>query len=165
MYNWFKVLHVVGAAVLFGTGMATAMMKLLSYRTKNINIIASVSEKIVYADWMFTGTAGVLQPITGMIMVMIKGYSILTFWVVGSIAGYLLTALCWLPVVQIQIKLRGFAVSAQEQNTPLPPEYYRYFKWWFILGWPAFISLVCVFFLMANRPESYTQLLQQLKII
>jgi len=31
-------------------------------------------------------------------------------------------------------------------------DYFRYFRYWFCLGWPAFISLIIVFYLMTNKP-------------
>lgn len=162
IYNWIKIFHVIGAAILFGTGLSTALYKLLINRTRNVTLIADTAKKVVYADWIFTGTAGVLQPLTGMIMVLIKGYSILTFWVFWSLTGYFIAAICWFPVAHIQIKLRDMAVMAVEQKTELPPHYFTYYKIWFALGWPAFLSLTAVFFLMSNRPENFTDLMNQL---
>jgi len=63
-----------------------------------------------------------------------------------------IAALCWLPVVYLQIKMRDFAIQADESNTKLPERYYTFFKYWFCLGWPAFISLVIVFYLMTSKP-------------
>ena len=34
----------------------------------------------------------------------------------------------------------------------LPGRYHRLFNIWFILGWPAFVGLVMVFFLMVAKP-------------
>ena len=73
----------------------------------------------------------------------------------GSIIGYAIAACCWFPVVYLQIKMRDFAVTAEENKTVLPPIYYRYFKYWFCLGWPAFISLIIVFYLMTNKPAGF----------
>ncbi|HVY53505.1 MAG TPA: DUF2269 family protein [Gammaproteobacteria bacterium] len=38
------------------------------------------------------------------------------------------------------------------KSCPLSLLYYRYFKIWFILGWPAFLSLMVVFYLMTFKP-------------
>lgn len=85
-------------------------------------------------------------------MVYLVGYSLTSFWILGSIIGYLIAAFCWFPVVYLQIKMRDFAVDAHQSHTPLPPLYFSYFRYWFCLGWPAFISLVVVFYLMTNKP-------------
>ena len=38
---------------------------------------------------------------------------------------------------------------------PLPRDYDRYFRIWFILGWPAFLAMVAIFWLMIARPQSF----------
>jgi uncharacterized membrane protein len=85
-------------------------------------------------------------------MVAIAGFPWHTVWIAGSIIGYLIAAVCWFPVVYLQIKMRDLAQGALTQHTALPARYYRYFNYWFWLGWPAFISLIIVFYLMTNKP-------------
>lgn len=43
-------------------------------------------------------------------------------------------------------------IAALETGTQLPPRYHRLFRLWFLLGWPAFIGLVVVFYLMVAKP-------------
>lgn len=164
IYNWIKVLHVISAAALFGTGIGTAMYMLLANKTKDTKLISMTTKNVVRADWIFTGIAGFLQPITGLTMIIIKPYPITTFWVMFSILGYFIAAFCWFPVAYIQVKLYNIAKVSCEQNTQLPPHYYSYYRTWLTLGWPAFIVLIAVFFLMSNRPESLNDLLSQLKL-
>lgn len=66
---------------------------------------------------------------------------------------YAIAAACWLPVVWIQIRLKQIAATRLETGAPLPREYHRLFRLWFLLGWPAFLGLVAVFFLMVMKPE------------
>mgnify|MGYP000231577916 CR=1 FL=1 len=155
LYFWLKFIHVLSSTILFGTGIGTACTMLYGHSTKNIKIIAATTRYVVLADWIFTGTSGVIQPLTGLWMVYLIGYPWTSLWILGSIIGYLIAGLCWFPVVYLQIKMRDFAVEAEKNNTPLPPLYYRYFKYWFSLGWPAFISLIIVFYLMTNKPAGF----------
>ncbi len=155
LYFWLKFIHVLSSTILFGTGIGTACTMLYSYQTKNVQIIAATSRYVVLADWIFTGTSGFIQPLTGLWMVYLVGYPWTSFWIMGSIIGYLIAACCWFPVVYLQIKMRDFAVDAEQNNSRLPPIYYRYFKYWFCLGWPAFISLIIVFYLMTNKPAGF----------
>jgi uncharacterized membrane protein len=37
-------------------------------------------------------------------------------------------------------------------NGAASADYLELFRWWFLLGWPAFIGLVVVFFLMVLKP-------------
>jgi uncharacterized membrane protein len=152
LYLWLKFLHVISSTILFGTGIGTACTMVYAHRTGQVPIIASTSRYVVLADWVFTGTSGIIQPVTGFWMVALAGYSWSSLWIAGSITGYLIAAFCWFPVVYLQLKMRDFASEAEQTNSPLPPIYYRYYRYWFCLGWPAFISLVVVFYLMTNKP-------------
>lgn len=154
LYFWLKFIHVISSTILFGTGIGTACIMFYGHRTKNIPVIAVTTRYVVLADWIFTGTSGVIQPLTGFWMVYLAGFPWTSLWIMGSIIGYTIAACCWFPVVYLQIKMRDFATTAEQNNTPLPQAYYRYFKYWFYLGWPAFISLIFVFYLMTNKPAS-----------
>jgi len=123
-----------------------------AHNTQKINIIAAISRYVVFADWIFTSSSAVIQLVTGLWMVYLAGYSFTALWIWGGIAGYAIAACCWFPVVYLQIKMRDFAIQAENTNANLPAQYYRYFKYWFCLGWPAFISLIIVFYLMTNKP-------------
>lgn len=155
MYLWLKFIHVISSTVLFGTGIGTASVMLYGHRTKDPLIIAAIARYVVMADWIFTGTSALLQPLTGFAMVFMVGYAWSALWIWGSILGYFIAAFCWFPVVYLQIKMRDLAEIAAAQNTPLPADYYRYFKYWFLLGCPAFVSLVFVFYLMTNKPNFF----------
>lgn len=155
LYFWLKFIHVLSSTILFGTGIGTASVMFYGHLTRDPIIIAAIYRYVVIADWVFTGTSGILQPLTGFWMVYLAGFSWTSFWIMGSIIGYLIAAFCWFPVVYLQIKLRDIAIQAKEQNTQLPVTYDRYFKRWFILGWPAFISLIIVFYLMTNKPAGF----------
>jgi uncharacterized membrane protein len=48
--------------------------------------------------------------------------------------------------------MRNLAIAAAGARTPLAPEYRSYYRSWFVLGWPAFVCLLCVFYLMAAKP-------------
>ena len=152
LYLWVKFIHVLSSTVLFGTGIGTACVMVYGHKTRKTNIIAAVSQYVVFADWIFTAPSGVVQLLTGLWMVYLAGYSFASFWIWGSLVGYTIAAFCWFPVVYLQIKMRDFAVQSNRTNTPLPKRYYRYFNYWFCLGWPAFISLLIVFYLMTNKP-------------
>jgi uncharacterized membrane protein len=126
---------------------------LLANRTQNIEVIARTTALVVKADWIFTGAWGILQPITGGALIILKGYTVSSFWVMGSITGYCIAGAFWLPVVYFQIQLRNMALQALHTHSSLPSRYYRFYRYWFMCGWPAFISLMGVFYLMTNGPR------------
>jgi uncharacterized membrane protein len=53
----------------------------------------------------------------------------------------------------LQMRVARIASASVASGTPLPREYYRAMRMWFVLGWPAFVGLVAVFWLMVAKPE------------
>ncbi|MBA2711414.1 MAG: DUF2269 domain-containing protein [Tatlockia sp.] len=155
LYLFLKYIHIVSSTILFGTGLGTAFTMVFAHRTGDSYIVAASSRYVVFADWIFTTPAGFIQPVSGFLMVYIAGYSWSSLWIWGSILGYLIAALSWFPVVYLQIKMRNLAVKAVNEKSKLPPLYYRYYRYWFCLGWPAFISLLIVFYLMSFKPITH----------
>jgi uncharacterized membrane protein len=147
-----KLIHVLGSTVLFGTGLGIAFFMLMAHRTRDAAVIAATARVVVIADALFTATAVVVQPVTGLAMAWMIGYPIHDFWIAASIVLYVFVGLCWLPVVWIQIKLRDLAIIAARENTGLPKRYFKLFRIWFWLGWPAFIGVVAILALMIWKP-------------
>jgi uncharacterized membrane protein len=152
-YLALKFLHIIGAAVLLGTGAGIAFFMLLAHRTGDAGIVAGVARIVVIADVLFTATAVLVQPITGTLLAWIVGYSLLDGWILLSIGLYLLTGAFWLPVVWMQMRMRDLAIKAAREGTPLPPEYHRLFRLWFAFGFPAFAAVLAIFWLMIARPQ------------
>jgi uncharacterized membrane protein len=151
-YLLLKYLHVIGAAVLFGTGAGIAFFMLMAHLTSKAATIAAVARIVVIADFVFTATAVVLQPITGLALVWNVGYSMGEGWIVLSIILYLVTGAFWLPVVWMQMRMRVLAEQAAAEGQPLPPAYYKLFWTWFAFGFPAFASVAGILWLMIARP-------------
>lgn len=152
LFFLLKYLHLIGAAVLLGTGAGIAFFMLMAHRTRNIAVIAAVARIVVIADLLFTATAVVVQPITGIALAAEGGYSLSEGWILVSIALYVITGVFWLPVVWMQIRMRDLADTAKARGSPLPRSYYRLFHTWFAFGFPAFASVLAIFWLMATRP-------------
>ncbi|ESY81118.1 membrane protein [Mesorhizobium sp. LNHC220B00] len=152
LYFALKYLHVVGAAVLLGTGAGIAFFMLLAHRTGNPATVAAVARIVVIADFLFTATAVVAQPITGVALAWQAGYSLWEGWIVLSILLYIVTGLFWLPVVWMQMEMRNLASSAMIAGQPLPRRYHRLFQLWFLFGFPAFSAVAAIFWLMITRP-------------
>jgi uncharacterized membrane protein len=152
-YLWVKWLHIVSSTVLFGTGFGIAFFFVRAQRTGNIVVIASVGRDVVLADAAFTASAVVVQPSSGIALALMAGYPLSSPWLLLSIALYLLVGACWLPVVWLQIWMRELAAAAAATSSPLPEVYYKYYRLWFALGWPAFIGVLAIFYLMVAKPE------------
>lgn len=152
LYLWLKTIHIISSTLLFGTGLGSAFYLLRAHLSNNIQAIAFATRNVVFADWAFTTPSVLIQPLTGFAMAYMVHYSLSSFWLSCSFFLYLLTGACWLPVVWLQIKMQQMAEQAAQANTALPALYHRYFRIWFWLGWPAFISVIIIFQLMVFKP-------------
>lgn len=152
-YLLLKYAHVVSATLLFGTGLGTAFHGWMAHRSGNRAAIAVVGRNVVLADWLFTAPAVVAQPVTGVALAHLAGIPLASGWLLLSIALYALVGACWLPVVWLQIRMHALAAEAVRAGAPLPPRYHAHAKLWFALGWPAFLGVLAIFWLMIAKPE------------
>jgi uncharacterized membrane protein len=153
-YFVLKFLHIIGASVLLGTGAGIAFFMLMAHLSGRASVVAGVARIVVIADFIFTATAVVAQPITGVLLAWNVGYSLLDSWILWSIILYVVTGAFWLPVVWMQMRMRDLAQEAVSTNAELPRPYHRLFWWWFAFGFPAFGAVVAIFWLMIARPQS-----------
>jgi uncharacterized membrane protein len=152
-YFVLKFLHVIGATVLLGTGAGIAFFMMMAHRSGDVAVIAGTARIVVIADYVFTASAVVLQPVTGLLLVREVGYALTDGWIAASIALYIFTGLFWLPVVWMQSRMRNLAQASAGSGVDLPPEYYRLFRTWFWFGFPAFFAVLIIFWLMITRPD------------
>jgi uncharacterized membrane protein len=151
-YHFLLWLHVIGSTVLLGTGAGIAFFMLVAHLKKDPAVIAGVASIVVLADFVFTATAVVAQPVTGVLLARLLGYPILDGWIALSLILYAFTGAFWLPVVWMQMRMRNLATEAVRQGKPLPAAYHRFFRWWFACGFPAFAAVLGIFWLMIARP-------------
>lgn len=151
LYLAVKTLHILSAMLLFGTGLGSAYYLLRAHRSGDVRAIAVTARHVVTADWLFTSTSALVQPITGIWLASLLGIPLTQPWLLISIGLYAVAGACWLPVVWIQIRVRDLAVHAATGGTPLPPAYYRYMRVWFLLGWPAFAAMLAILGLMVFK--------------
>jgi uncharacterized membrane protein len=152
-YFVLKYLHVIGATVLLGTGAGIAFFMLMAHRSGDARLIAGTARIVVIADYLFTATAVVAQPVTGLLLARSVGYPLSEGWIIASIALYLLTGAFWLPVVWMQSEMRNLAQAAADAGEGLPGRYHRLYRSWFAFGFPAFAAVLAIFWLMIARPE------------
>jgi uncharacterized membrane protein len=145
--------HVVGATVLFGTGAGIAFFMVMAHRTRDPHLIAHVAGTVVIADTIFTATAAILQPVTGLFLARLVGWPLSEGWIALSLLLYVFVGLFWLPVVWIQIRLRDLARSAAMAQGLLPAAYVRLYRLWFAFGFPAFFSVIGILWLMLTKPS------------
>jgi uncharacterized membrane protein len=145
-------LHVIGACVLLGTGAGIAFFMVMAHRTRDVALIAHTARIVVIADWAFTASAVIVQPITGALLASAVGSPLTEGWIVLSLALYVVTGAFWIPVVWMQHRMRDLALKAAASGGVLPVAYHRLFRAWFACGFPAFAAVLAIVWLMLAKP-------------
>lgn len=151
-YLYIKTLHIISSTVLFGTGAGIAFFMLSSHFAHNLHERFFAVRMTVLADYIFTLPAVIIQPLTGFWLISNGGYEYTELWLSTTYVLYALAGLCWIPVVWIQISLKNTASKCIANGMPLPDQYHKFFRIWFLLGWPAFGALIAIFLLMVFKP-------------
>ncbi len=153
IYLLLKWVHILSSVALVGVGFGSAFYLYFINRTRNVAAIAEVSRLVVRADWWFTAPTVVIQPLSGLMLASIAGYSLTDAWLLLTYVLFLLAGAWWLPVVWLQIQMAKMARVAADGHTALPALYWQYAKRWEILGKLAFPSMLIVFGLMVFKPS------------
>ena len=153
LYLAIKTLHILSSVLLVGTGFGTAFFFFFANRSRNVAAIATVARLVVRADWWFTTPAVIFQPLSGLWLAHIAGWSWSTPWILVALSLYAIAGVCWLPVVWLQIELAAMSNAALAQGAAvLPPRYWQYAARWERLGYPAFVAMLGVYYLMVFKP-------------
>jgi uncharacterized membrane protein len=153
IYFVVKFLHILGAIVILGTGAGLAFFVVMAHRTGDALFVARTAAVVVVADFLFTATAIVVQPITGYFLLRELGLSLGEGWVVASLVLYVVAGAFWIPVVWMQMRMRDLAAAAAATGAPLPAAYQKLFRIWFAFGFPGFGSVLLIVWLMIAKPS------------
>lgn len=152
LYALTKIIHIISSTIFFGTGIGTAFFMLQSWFTPHLQEKFYAVRHTVLADYLFTLPAAILQPLSGIALIYLGGHEWSDLWLILTYCTYIFIILCWIPVVWIQITLKQIVAVCLKNKVSLPQRYHTLFKIWFILGWPAFLGLLFIFYLMVVKP-------------
>ncbi len=147
-YNTLLFMHIASAILLLGVGGGSAFYKFMADRSKNLDVIVHTNKMVVLADWLFTTPSVIAQPITGVMLANLMGYSFDDLWLILSVNLYLFSVVLWLVAVLLQISMRSVSLEAQAKSIALGKRYFRVVNYWIVLGILSFISMGGVFLLM-----------------
>lgn len=142
---------------MFGTGLGTAFFCWFGYRralhTGEIAGLRTTLQLTVIADFCFTAPAVVFQAVSGLVLMNLLGWPLVSPWSVSVWSLFIFTGACWLPVVAIQVRLSRDSEQAAAIEA-LPARFHYWFRGWIVLGVPAFTAIVVIFYLMVAKPLS-----------
>jgi uncharacterized membrane protein len=152
-YFVLKYLHVIGSMVILGTGAGIAFFMVMAHQSRDATFVARTARVVVLADFIFTATAIIAQPITGYLLLRETDMSLSQGWLVASLVLYGVAGAFWLPVIWMQMQMRDLAEGAAAAGESLPARYHRLFGWWLALGFPGFGSVMLIIWLMIAKPS------------
>lgn len=147
-----KALHIFSAMLVFGTGLGIAFFMWTAHRTRDARVIAAVGRNVVIADAIFTAPGVIGLAVTGYFMARRLDVPFFSGWLGLALLLFVVVGACWLPVLWLQELARRLAGDAARRAAPLPPRYFAVMRWWFWLGWPAFLSVIAILALMVWKP-------------
>jgi len=150
-YLLLKLIHIIAAVVVTGTGAGIAFFMFMANRSNNPQAIYVTAKTVILGDWIFTTPAVITQVVTGFLLMNKLGYSYSSNWFYLVVVLFVFIGACWLPVLRIQYQLKSLAEDSLEKNE-VTPEFKRLMKVWTILGIPAFLSILVIFYLMVFKP-------------
>ena len=148
MYLTIKLIHIISATLLFGTGLGSAFFMLMTYRGGNTSAMAETNRIVVIADYCFTTPTIIIQLVTGLYLLNYLGMEWTSPWSLSVLILYLFVGACWLPVVWLQICLRN---RAKQLSSP-DLQYRKRMKIWMLLGVMAFPAVIILYAFMVYKP-------------
>ncbi|MET0613037.1 MAG: DUF2269 domain-containing protein [Pseudomonas caspiana] len=151
LYLALKYLHVIAAIFLFGFGMGSFLYLIAASRTRNPQVIAHVCAMVVRFDSWITTPAGFLQLGTGYLLVTLAGLPLNSPWLLTSVVIFIGVGALWLPVLVLQKRMHGLALSAAEQGLSLDDRYHNLYQKWFWMGICGFFGMFVVVLMMTTK--------------
>ncbi len=149
-----KLVHVITAAVMFGTWLCIAMFMLFAHRSGNVSVVAVTSRFVVRVEIIVMAAVVLLQPIAGLPLAVAVGLSPADeFWIALALAVYGVVAVAWLAAVIVERRIRNLTREAALNSAPLPDAYPRLFRVWRVLAVLILVGMLALFALMIWQPR------------
>lgn len=151
-YTIVKTVHIVSGVILFGTGLGAAFFFLAAHRSSDLATRRFAARTSVRVHALFGLPALVVQPLSGIFLVEHAADHPFELWLSASYCAFLLACLCWTGAAYVQLRMARM-LEAQANGHELDAHLYRkLLNLWFLLGWPAFLIFLLIFWLMVAEP-------------
>jgi uncharacterized membrane protein len=146
LFQIIRLVHIVSASILFGTGIGIAFFMLKAHVSRNANAMAFTTSNVVLADWIFTTPTVIIQALSGLWLTLRLSIPLNSVWFISVVSLFAIVGLCWIPVVRIQIRIRNIIANGGQLD-----DYRSLMRTWVALGIPAFLCVMALYFLMVTK--------------
>ena len=151
-----KFVHGLAAATMFGVWLCLAIVMLLGHRSGNPSVIAVTTQFVVDIEKMIVAPAIAVQPLVGFPLSWAIGLSPLNeFWIVTSLALFVIAVACWLAAFRIEMRIRRLSRKSALEAATLPYGYRRLFHAWSASAAAGLVATAAIFALMVWQPRLY----------
>jgi uncharacterized membrane protein len=149
-----KFVHLLAAAMMFGTWLCLAAFMVLAHRSGNTSVVALVAQFVVSVEKWVMLPAVVLQPLSGFPLASAIGMQPLSeLWILAATALFAVVVVCWILAMRTEINIRGLAREAALESEPLPKTYRQQYRRWSLFAGPLLVGMACIFALMIWQPR------------
>lgn len=146
-YQLLKLIHILSATLMIGTGLGSAFYLFFSYKKAKASTVKEVLKLVVLADSIFTLPSVIVQLITGIFLSnLLNMLYTKWFWIV--IAASIIVLTLWLIAVFIQYKLKRLLDEKEE----ITAQFHSLMKQWYFLGILSFSGSIFLYYLMVYKP-------------
>ncbi|MDH4565781.1 DUF2269 domain-containing protein [Pseudomonas sp. BN414] len=152
LYFLFKTVHGLLAAVLLGAALAGLFFARRAWKEADPQQMAATFASLVRLECWLIASSAVLLPLSGLALAKVGGWPLGQRWLLWSVGIYLLAALCWLPLLWLQLRIRNLARQAFRDGTALAPQVASHVAARTWLAVIALVLLAVVYALMVIKP-------------
>lgn len=146
-YPLLKLIHILSATLMIGTGLGSAFYLYFTYKRATIETVRVVLKLVILADTIFTTPSVFVQLITGWMLSSMLGLAYTNwFWVVISTS--VIIFVLWVRAAFIQLRLSRLL---KEENE-ISEKFHSLMRTWFYLGIPSFLGSLFLYYLMVYKP-------------
>jgi uncharacterized membrane protein len=148
-----KFVHVLAAAVMFGTWLCLAMVMLRGDRSGNPSVVAVTAQFVVDLEKAVMAPAIIAQPAAGLPLAWAIGLPLNELWIVVSLGLFVLALGCWLVAFRIETRIRRLSRRSALDAVALPDDYRPLFRAWSAAATLGLLATVAIFALMVWQPR------------
>ncbi len=148
-----KFVHMIAAAVMFGTWLCIALFMVFAYLSRNTSVAAVTAIFVVRAELMLMIPAAVLQPLAGFPLAVAIGARLDEYWIEVSTIVYAAVVTAWLAALIIELRIRKETQNAALNGEPLPDSYRRLFRLWSAITLAGLAGMATIMALMIWQPH------------
>ena len=146
-----KLLHVLSATVYFGAGLVIVHWKVRADRSQDVSLITWTHREIIRADRLYVVPSIIISPLTGLYLLYTYGLPWTAPWIVAGTAAYLFATGCGLYATHLQREMLAVAERAAAAGRAIPERFHRLTRTWALLGYPAALATLFVFWSMVTK--------------